>query len=305
MKTVGIVLSEAHGRDRIRGVKDGRRIFRVLKEDLLKAKPPSFVYFGHYKCTVEYEGQAKTCHYCAESTHLVKDCPYKTRNQEVVNDSWEKVSGNKRSIGKVTFRQLNSAEEERPYSPSKEIFPSLPISADETNKHRHSTPKNGNKSHVKKAMENTQHEHSYYDNNDSLDEINSTKGEQLDDIDALSQENERYKRERSDDSSVTIDIPPGQKVKEDAESERSAEPDESEVFDDIVPTGVECQCGEKVLKPTANMYVFCHVCPLVYYRCDCITNNIKFVHKLRQGMCDKCNCRYVPDVLDMNATAMV
>ncbi|CAK8685192.1 unnamed protein product [Clavelina lepadiformis] len=63
----------------------------------------------------KYEGQEKTFHYCAESGHLVKDCPYRSRKQEVVNESWDKISGNRRSTARVTFRKLNKDEEPELY----------------------------------------------------------------------------------------------------------------------------------------------------------------------------------------------
>ncbi|CAK8674317.1 unnamed protein product [Clavelina lepadiformis] len=132
LKGVGLILLEAQGSDRIKGLKDGRRIFKVMKKDLMKAKPSSFMCFGHiYKLIAECVGQKKTCHCCTESGHLVKDCRYKSRKPEVVNESWEKISGNRCSTSRVTFRQLIRHEEPEP---SKEIFPDLPISTDAMNK---------------------------------------------------------------------------------------------------------------------------------------------------------------------------
>ncbi|CAK8695211.1 unnamed protein product [Clavelina lepadiformis] len=41
------------GTDRLQQKKDGRRIYTVKREDLIKARPPSFIYFGHYRIRKE------------------------------------------------------------------------------------------------------------------------------------------------------------------------------------------------------------------------------------------------------------
>ncbi|CAK8688121.1 unnamed protein product [Clavelina lepadiformis] len=83
-------------------------------------------------------GKVKTCHYCDETGHLVKECPYKVTKQDVVNESWKAVGETRRTFAGVTFKQMENTSPER-YSPSKEDFPELQNNSGALN-NRLSTP---------------------------------------------------------------------------------------------------------------------------------------------------------------------
>ncbi|XP_076806233.1 uncharacterized protein LOC143449789 [Clavelina lepadiformis] len=232
LKRIGLVISTVHGRDRIKGIKDGRRIFKVLKKDLMEAKPPSYIYFGHYKFVVEYEGQEKTCHYCDETGHLVKECPYKVTKQDVVNESWKAVGETRRTFAGVTFKQMENTPPER-YSPSKEDFPKLPNNSGALN-NRHSTtlaktkpPKLGTSKGQVDHFDGSIIEFS--DEEDSLDDIpKDTLGT---DKSPSSEEQKRAdKRERSEDSTLSTAIPPGQRPKKESFDGEILETDEVDGF---------------------------------------------------------------------------
>ena len=308
LKRIGLVISAVHGRDRFKGMRDGRRIFKVLKKDLMEAKPPSYIHFGHLKFVLEYEGQVKTCHYCDETGHLVKDCPNKVKNQDVVNESWKAVGETRRTFGGVSFRQMKRTSPER-YSPSKEDFPELPNNSGALN-NRHSTPFAKTKPPKVGTSKGQLIDHfdgsivEFSDEEDSLDEIpKDTLG--TDKCPSSGGQKRPDKRERSEDSTLSTAIPPGQRPKGESTDSEMLEADETDVFKVNDLSNIKCSCGDILPKPSYKQLVYCNCCPMVHFKCRCLEENIKSSNRLKQGMCDSCDFRYVPDAHELNATSCI
>ncbi|CAK8684719.1 unnamed protein product [Clavelina lepadiformis] len=202
----------------------------------MEAKPPSYIYFGHYKFVVEYEDQEKTCHYCDETGHLVKECPYKVTKQDAVNESWKAVGETRRTFAGVTFKQMENTPPER-YSPSKEDFPELPNNSGALN-NRHSTPLAKTKT-PKLGTSKGQVDHfdgsiiEFSDEEDSLDDIpKDTLGTNK--CPSSEEQKRADKWQRCEDSTLlSTVIPPGQRPKKESFDGEILETDEADVFKPI------------------------------------------------------------------------
>ena len=93
------------GTDRLQQKKDGRRIYTVKREDLIKARPPSFIYFGHYRFLIEYEGQDKTCGYCCETEHLARECEYRITKENLHSGTFSLESSSHSTTDGIKFSQ--------------------------------------------------------------------------------------------------------------------------------------------------------------------------------------------------------
>ncbi|CAK8690351.1 unnamed protein product [Clavelina lepadiformis] len=290
LASLGISKPATYGRDRTRQKKDGRRIFTVKKALLREVKPPSFIYFGHYRFMLNYEGQKKTCSRCAEDDHIAKVCPYRQQRRVVTSQAWESENS------KTTRASDQSSDEsspmlERPYIPCEETFPKL------DNPMIHSTP---NEDKSKTGNKNINQEIDHFDGS-----IRETK-ENRSQLTAERTNKGLKRRERDSGSSQnsTKDKPPSRKHKDDEDTTDNSDEDPTEysIPEEQEKGTILCECNNLIPKPVGREKTFCHSCKLVYYRCNCIENNEKCANSLRQKKCDNCDHQYVPDATFLNTT---
>ena len=65
-------------------IQTGTRVFKMDREKLEQNPIPSYLYFGKYKFRTRYQGQHTTCGYCAETDHIVRECPKKANMKTLV-----------------------------------------------------------------------------------------------------------------------------------------------------------------------------------------------------------------------------
>ncbi|CAK8680549.1 unnamed protein product [Clavelina lepadiformis] len=288
LKQMALPNSSYRGRDSIKGLKDGRRIFKVLKKDLEAANPPRFIYFGPYRFTVQYEGQVKSCYFCAETGHLVKECPHRGKKQEEVNEnSWKRAEEGQRTSGETPANKSNTAEREDHYL-SKDEYPELSSNfklCKNVEQNRHSSPLPESKPpKLQKIVD-------HYDG--SIIEISEA-------------DLEKEERKRNRDPSSTDEYPMTQKPKEDElEEEMSYNENTNNYSEQIYEGEIVCSCNETLQQPGRNEIIQCTNCSKLYYLCHCSDNNLRVTHRFKQQTCETCGYTYVPDNLKLNATATV
>ncbi|CAK8678542.1 unnamed protein product [Clavelina lepadiformis] len=282
------------GTDRLQQKKDGRRIYTVKREDLIKARPPSFIYFGHYRFLIEYEGQAKTCE---SSSHSTTD-----------------------GIKFSQSRHSDADTEELAPTPAESLL-------ERYRQPQHSTPTA--KKHDK-GNATAKPKIDYYD--EFMIETTAPKGDsdtpqpnretnllrkkitkrRIRTPNNSSDEKPPHQKQKEDEDYETNstdsddEYPQTQKPQEDGlEEERTYNENTNNYSEQIYEGEIVCSCNETLQQPGCNEIIQCTNCSKVYYLCHCPDNNLRGTHRFKQQTCETCDYTYVPDNLKLNATANV
>ncbi|CAK8680547.1 unnamed protein product [Clavelina lepadiformis] len=301
---MGYVKPAIHAKDTICRKQDGRRILTYKKENLEKVRPPSYIHFGHYRFWIEYEGQEKTCSYCSEPGHLVRDCRYRIQNQAKTSHTSEDQQNHTTTEG-ITFTQNNpDATDEPDPTPAESVQPRY-------NKVQHSTP--ANKQQTKgNAIEKQLFD--LFDGSPLATSITEeTTPQRQRDIAAAYSNRENQQRQKSTKrrertpNNSSDEKPPPRKHKEheDSETDSTGSDDTSTVFNSSIDEGtskITCKCGAEVMRPTANEKIECPSCLNTWFLCHCDDNNLQYTNRYRQFQCDVCTYSHVPDEMQTNHT---